>query len=104
MPNDQLTLAPEIEELRALLRLIGSDNPEERQHAAAEIAGMSRVISVLVRAVQVEMQLRQGAPTDQAAGFQALIGHVLDQIAAEGHGTDPAPPPVRARPRGRRKP
>jgi hypothetical protein len=52
-----LSLEAEIAALRDLLRQCGSDDPEERDTAMSEAKGVSRVVSVLVRAVAVQAAL-----------------------------------------------
>ncbi len=76
-PNDSvrspqssaLSVAPEIEALRALLRRIGTDDPEERDDAIAEAKGVARVVSVLVAAMRLEHDLH---PDDEAAAAPRL--------------------------------
>ncbi len=78
-----LTLSPEIERLRSLLRQIGSDNPDERESATAEAVGMSRVINVIVRAVEVEAAIRADLPVNDAAAYQGIIQRAIAQMGVE---------------------
>ncbi|MGI8690780.1 MAG: hypothetical protein ACR2M3_19550 [Thermomicrobiales bacterium] len=90
--SEGLTLSPEIERLRSLLRQIGSDNPEERESATAEAVGMSRVISVIVRAVEVEAAIRADLPVNDAAAYQGIIQRAIAQMGEESRARDvPAP-------------
>lgn len=73
-----LTLEMEIAALRELLRECGSDDPEERDSALAESKGITRVVSVLVRAVAVQAALSAGDAGQES--LSAVIARALDEL------------------------
>lgn len=56
----RLTMAPEITQLRALLRAMGADNAAERESIEAEAVGVARLVGALVQCVSLERTLREG--------------------------------------------
>lgn len=81
--TEHLSLMPEIDALRSLLRRIGADTPEEREAAAAESKGVARIVSALVSCIRIENQLH---PSDDA-GVEHSLGAIIQRammIAGEG--------------------
>lgn len=76
----RLTVAPEIAQLRAMLRAIGADNVDERESAEAEAVGVARLVGALVQCVNLERTLRAGDGDGQT--LDAILTRAF--AAAEG--------------------
>ncbi len=77
----RLTLAPEIAQLRAMLRAIGADNATERESVEAEAVGVARLVGALVQCVNLERTLRAGEGDAQT--LDAMLARV---VATAGEG------------------
>lgn len=89
-PPAGLTVTPEIEMLRDLLRKmlreIGADHPEELDTVLAEAKGASRLVSAIVTAVRLENELHPVDDGGVARGLEAIIARAIAGMGKEPHG------------------
>lgn len=83
--EERLTMAPEIAQLRALLRAMGADNAAERESIEAEAVGVARLVGALVQCVSLERTLREGGDGG-AHLLDAMLARALAIVAEDGGG------------------
>ena len=77
------SLRVEIDQLRAILRGLASDDEAEQQAAAAQAADVARVAAVLIRAVETEQTLERGGSTETESALAAMLRRSLDAMTRE---------------------
>jgi hypothetical protein len=85
-----LQLHAEIDQLRAILRGLASDDEAEQQTAAAQATDVARVAAVLIRAVETQQSLERGSDTETESALTAMLRRSLDAMTREeaaGHAT-----------------
>ena len=78
-----LQLHAEIEQLRAILRGLSSDDEAEQQTAAAQATDVARVAAVLIRAVETQQSLERGNDTETESALTAMLRRSLDAMTRE---------------------
>ncbi len=81
--NERFSLQAEIEQLRAILRGLASDDEAEQQAAAAQAADVARVAAVLIRAVETQQTLECAPEAETGNAFKAIIRQSLDAMTRE---------------------
>ena len=84
------SLHVEIDQLRAILRGLASDDEAEQQAAAAQAADVARVAAVLIRAVETEQSLERGGATETESALAAMLRRSLDAMTREEAATHAA--------------
>jgi hypothetical protein len=81
--GDRLTLSPEIEKLRSILRKMGAENEDEREQAQAEAKGTVLLVKAIAQCVRIENDLTE--PDEEGIGrsLQAIVGRGLEAMAEE---------------------
>jgi hypothetical protein len=88
-PHERTSLRVEIEQLRAILRGLASDDEAEQQ-AAAQATDVARVAAVLIRAVETQQSLERGSDAGTESTLAAMLRRSLDAMTREeaaGHAT-----------------
>jgi hypothetical protein len=78
-----LRLDAEIDQLRAILRGLASDDEAEQQAAAAQATDVARVAAVLIRAVETQQSLERGSDTETESALKAMLRRSLDAMTRE---------------------
>jgi hypothetical protein len=78
-----VSLHIEIEQLRAILRGLASDDEAEQQAAAAQATDVARVAAVLIRAVETQQALERGGDTETESALTAMLRRSLDAMTRE---------------------
>lgn len=78
-----VSLHAEIEQLRAILRGLESDDEAEQQAAAAQATDVARVTAVLIRAVETQQSLERGSDTKTEDALAAMLRRSLDAMTRE---------------------
>jgi hypothetical protein len=89
-PHERTSLRVEIEQLRAILRGLASDDEAEQQAAAAHATDVARVAAVLIRAVETQQSLERGSDAGTESTLAAMLRRSLDAMTREeaaGHAT-----------------
>lgn len=81
--KDDLSLEAEIAHLHAIMRGLASEDETEQHAAAAFTADLARVMSVLIRAVEVEHDLRHADASASEGELAAVIARSLDALTRE---------------------
>ncbi|HEY7908981.1 MAG TPA: hypothetical protein VIC60_08895 [Thermomicrobiales bacterium] len=78
-----LHLHAEIDQLRAILRGLASDDETEQQAAAGQATDVARVAAVLIRAVETQQSLERGNETETESALTAMLRRSLDAMTRE---------------------
>jgi hypothetical protein len=78
-----LQLHAEIDQLRAILRGLASDDEAEQQAAAGQATDVARVAAVLIRAVETQQSLERGSDTETESALTAMLRRSLDAMTRE---------------------
>lgn len=81
--NARVSLHAEIEQLRAILRGLASDDETEQRAAAAQATDVARVAAVLIRAVETQESLERDSDEETEGALAAALRRSLDAMAPE---------------------
>lgn len=81
--NERVSLQAEIEQLRAILRGLASDDETEQQAAATQATDVARVAAVLIRAVETQQSLERGSDVESERALTAVLRRSLDAMTRE---------------------
>ncbi|MGI8857138.1 MAG: hypothetical protein ACR2JW_15445 [Thermomicrobiales bacterium] len=81
--HEHVSLHVEIEQLRAILRGLASDDQTEQQAAATQATDVARVAAVLIRAVETQQSLERGNDTETESALTAMLRRSLDAMTRE---------------------
>ncbi len=81
--HERVSLHVEIEQLRAILQGLASDDETEQQAAATHATDVARVAAVLIRAVETQQSLDRGDDTETESALTAMLRRSLDAMTRE---------------------